>query len=152
LGRAKVNPAEALHKRKVTNKKRVVPARERPVRFPSTPPSIKGFNMDARVYQTFSTASNGSIRAELSGDYIAGTAGITIISTTPILALCRQLAAAGLGDKPLEAFRGTTLCLHVRSIAEGAGLEVSGNGVGFRPACDVGRRSLARQNGRRGHP
>jgi len=33
---------------------------------------------------------------------------------------------------PLDAYRGATLCLKVRSIGEGARLEISGNGVGFR--------------------
>jgi len=33
----------------------------------------------------------------------------------------------------LTAYRGATLCLRVRSIGEGAALEIDGKGVGFRP-------------------
>ena len=33
----------------------------------------------------------------------------------------------------LEAWRNHTLCLRVRSIGEAAGLELNGDGTGFRP-------------------
>lgn len=43
----------------------------------------------------------------------------------PVLALCRALIEAGHDPStPLEAYRGTTLCLKVRSIGEGARLTV----------------------------
>ncbi|MFY9839327.1 MAG: hypothetical protein WAK55_23200 [Xanthobacteraceae bacterium] len=48
--------------------------------------------------------------------------------------MCRKLVEAGHDPAtPLEAWRGKTLCLLVRSIGEAARLEVSGEGVGFRP-------------------
>ena len=34
---------------------------------------------------------------------------------------------------PLEAWRNGTLCLRVCSIGEAAGLELNGDGTGFRP-------------------
>ena len=34
---------------------------------------------------------------------------------------------------PLEAWRNDVLCLRVRSIGEAAGLELNGEGTGFRP-------------------
>jgi hypothetical protein len=43
----------------------------------------------------------------------------------PALALCRKLVEAGHDPAPaLEAYRGETLCLHIRSIGEAAGLTV----------------------------
>jgi hypothetical protein len=39
------------------------------------------------------------------------------------------------------------LCLRVRSIGEGAGLEVDGHGAGFRPARRGGTAPPMRQNG-----
>jgi hypothetical protein len=46
--------------------------------------------------------------------------------------LCRKLIEAGHDPAaPLEAWRGGVLCLRVRSIGEGARLEVGANSVGF---------------------
>jgi hypothetical protein len=46
--------------------------------------------------------------------------------------LCRQLIAAGLDpDRALEVYRGATLALTVRSIGEGARLEINPKGTGF---------------------
>jgi hypothetical protein len=51
----------------------------------------------------------------------------------PVLVICRVLVAAGCDPAtPLEAYRGDMLCLRVRSIGEGANLEINGDGVGFR--------------------
>jgi hypothetical protein len=79
------------------------------------------------------------IRAELSGSDRCRALGIEARSPAPVLALCRLLLAAGLDPaRALEAYRGAVLCLRVRSIAEGAALEIGGDGVGFRPASRVG--------------
>jgi hypothetical protein len=65
------------------------------------------------------------IRAELSGDRRCSAIGITATGNAPVLALCRRLIEAGHDPAArLEAYRGTTLCLRVRSIGEGARLTV----------------------------
>jgi len=66
------------------------------------------------------------IRAELSGGRRCSAIGITATGNAPVLALCRRLIEAGHNPTlPLEAYRGTTLCLRVRSIGEGAKLTVT---------------------------
>jgi hypothetical protein len=72
------------------------------------------------------------IRADLIGQSQATACGITVSGrNTPVLALCRALIAAGHDpDSPLEVCRGSTLCLRVRSIGEGAKLAVYDNSVG----------------------
>src|SRR5262249_47522637 len=58
--------------------------------------------------------------------------GITVRSSSPVLALCRALVGAGYDPgRPLHVYRGETLALTVRSIGEGARLRVSGSGTGF---------------------
>lgn len=43
----------------------------------------------------------------------------------PVLTLCRRLIALGRDPRaPLEAYRGTVLCLKILSLAYGAGLTV----------------------------
>ncbi len=75
------------------------------------------------------------IRTELIGRHTCVAAGVTARSSAPVLALCRQLLAAGLNpDQPMEVFRTGTLALHIRSIGEAAGLEINSEGTGFRPA------------------
>ena len=77
--------------------------------------------------------SDAPIRAELSGSDCASACGVAVRSGSPVIALCRQLVAAGYDSAtPLEAYRGAILCLHVRSIGETAGLEVAAHGAGFR--------------------
>jgi hypothetical protein len=77
--------------------------------------------------------SKNSLRAELSGSTIASAAGQLAIGNTPILLLCRQLIAAGIDPATsLEAWRGPTLCLRIRSIGAGAKLTVDEhNGTRF---------------------
>jgi len=71
--------------------------------------------------------------ATLFGDDHAVVAGIEIRSSTPVLCLCRALVAAGFDPAaPLEAYRRDVLCLRVRSLGEGALLEISAHGRGFR--------------------
>jgi hypothetical protein len=61
-----------------------------------------------------------AIHAELSGDDTAGACGITTQGSSPILNLCGMLIASGHDpDTPLEAWRGSTLALTIRSIGEG---------------------------------
>ena len=72
-----------------------------------------------------------TVHAELDGDTTASAYGYTVISSSPLLA-CRDLIDAGHFDQPVAAYRGDTLCLCIRSIAEAAALKVASNGVGFR--------------------
>jgi hypothetical protein len=74
----------------------------------------------------------GLIRAELTGGDTCSAFGITVKSPTPILEMCRKLIAAGHDSGlPLTAYRGGTLCLHVRTIGQAAALEISSRGTGF---------------------
>jgi hypothetical protein len=75
------------------------------------------------------------IVCELTGDDIAQAHGIRVRVSSPVLALCRKLVEAGYDpDSPLEAYRGDTLCLRIRSIGEAARLRVGGDGRSFMPA------------------
>jgi hypothetical protein len=79
------------------------------------------------------------IRATLSGDDIATAFDISAQSSGPVLALCRQLVAAGHDPAmPLHAYRGDTLALIIRSIGEAANLEINGKGTGFVTRHAVG--------------
>jgi hypothetical protein len=81
-------------------------------------------------------------RAELSGGRCSAV-GITANGNAPVLALCRRLIEAGHDPTlPLEAYRGMTLCLRVRSIGEGARLTVHEGTRGrprFKLADDLSR-------------
>ena len=81
---------------------------------------------------------NRIIQAELAFDDTATACGITVRSSTPVLALCRRLLEAGHEPSArLHVYRGSTLALTVRSIGEGAQLVINGRGTGFRRARDV---------------
>src|SRR5262249_16997742 len=72
------------------------------------------------------------IVAQLSSDTRAEACGLTVQSGSPVLSLCRQLIEAGHPSSArLEAYRGNTLCLAIRSIGEASGIRVATNGVGF---------------------
>jgi hypothetical protein len=93
-----------------------------------------------------------AIRADLIGHDTCTALGVTVRGAAPVLALCRQLFEAGYGPATsVEAWRGSVLCLRVRSIAEGAKLAVvaAGNGTPVF-AANVGaggfRASAVRQN------
>ena len=74
-------------------------------------------------------------------------------SYAPVLALCRRRIEAGIDpDRPLHVYRGDTLALVVRSIAEGARLAVGDNRLGHPRFVRFRRRSDGaalhmRQNG-----
>ena len=56
----------------------------------------------------------------------AASRGVSVRRYAPVFDLCRGLVAAGFAPAcPLEAWRGETLCLRVRSISEGAQLTVA---------------------------
>jgi hypothetical protein len=72
------------------------------------------------------------VRAELAGSDRCSALGNEVNSTSSVLAICRQLIEAGHDPQtPLEVYRGDVLCLSVRSIGEGAELEVNSKGNGF---------------------
>ena len=57
-----------------------------------------------------------AIRAELRGDNECRAAGLITRGTTPILAMCRKLVAAGVNPAtPLECYRGPTLAITARA-------------------------------------
>src|SRR5262245_52569911 len=87
------------------------------------------------------------IRAELIESDTASACGVTASGAAPLLKLCRDLVEAGFDPAtPLHAYRGTMLCLRVRSIGEAAQLTIDGRGIGFRrPGAVVGA-SPVRQN------
>jgi hypothetical protein len=93
-------------------------------------------------------------RAEITGDHTATACGITVKARAPVLALCRRLVEAGHDpDHPLHAYRGTVLCLRIRSIGKAAKLTVKedSDGPRFVPHQDAPARRPAaspiRQNG-----
>jgi hypothetical protein len=82
--------------------------------------------------QVFSEANSqqqfaqGPICAELIGLDRCEAEGFIARGHAPALELCRELVAAGFSPaSPLEAWRGNTLCLRVRSIGEAARLPVA---------------------------
>src|SRR5262249_24432230 len=71
---------------------------------------------------------NSCLRAELTKSDIAVAEGIRVKPESPVLALCRKLFAAGYDPAtPLEAYRGDTLALRVKSIGHAAQMQVNGN-------------------------
>jgi hypothetical protein len=103
--------------------------------------------------QRYVQAGEGALCADLVGSDICTAAGIIARSYAPMLALCRRLIEAGIDpDRPLYVYRGDTLALVVRSIAEGARVAVGDNRLGhprfvrFRPRSD-GAALHMRQNG-----
>jgi len=91
--------------------------------------------MDARVLYPRPLVCKSTprvIHAELTGSDTASASGITVRGGNPVLKLCRELIEAGHDPgTPLEAWRGGTLCLSVRSIGEAASLALNGKGTGF---------------------
>jgi hypothetical protein len=77
------------------------------------------------------TPAAQAISAELIGSNACTALCITACSYTPVLSLCRLLIDAEHDpNRPLLAYRGSTLCLRVRSIGEGARLTVEDDRLG----------------------
>ena len=77
------------------------------------------------------------IRAQISSDTYAEAEGVMVHTGSPVLALCRELVAAGYASSmQMEVYRAGTLALHVRSIGEAATLEVNAGGTGFTKASE----------------
>jgi hypothetical protein len=93
---------------------------------------------DARVASSQPAPKALPIRAELIGSDTCTAMGIIARAHAPVLTLCRLLIEAGHNPTArLEAYRGSTLCLTVRSIEEGATLRTASHGVGFEWAPDA---------------
>jgi hypothetical protein len=109
--------------------------------------------LSTRTFKPAQTQIQDAIHAELSGSETATACGITCRANAPILMLCRHLIEAGHAtDRPLEAWRGPIMCLRVRSIGEGADLEINGGGNGFRPARQPDAASLVPWPGKNDPP
>ena len=81
--------------------------------------------------EDISATSAAMIRAELIGGDTCSALGMTAKSGAPVLVLCRKLVEAGHDPSmPLEAYRGKTLCLRVRSIGEAAKLRMDTDKTG----------------------
>jgi hypothetical protein len=94
------------------------------------------------------TSAIAAVRAELIGSNCAVALGIEAHGSSPVLELCRILVEAGHDPAtPLEAYRGDTLALLIRSIGEAARLEVSQHGVGFVARRERRAGSSMRANG-----
>jgi len=75
-----------------------------------------------------------TINATLFRSKVCTADGITARGVAPILGLCRRLIAAGYAPgSELECFRDGVLAVRIRTIGEGAALEVNGEADGFRP-------------------
>jgi hypothetical protein len=84
----------------------------------------------------------------LRGSDTCTALGMTARSSSPVLALCRDLIDAGHNPgEPLEAWRGGTLCLRIRAIGVAAGLKINARGTGFVP-CAVRAGSPTRRPGK----
>jgi hypothetical protein len=83
---------------------------------------------------SFQATTRPPLHAELIGSRRCSAVGITATGNAPVLTLCRRLIEAGHNPAaPLEARRGSTLCLRVRSIGEGARLTVREGASNGRP-------------------
>jgi hypothetical protein len=90
------------------------------------------------AHATFDGAALAVITARLDGSDTCSAEGISVTGPSPVLARCRQLVARGYDpDLPLHVYRGDVLALTVRSIGEGARLEINGYGTGFRPGREA---------------
>jgi hypothetical protein len=91
------------------------------------------------------------VRADLIGSSTCSALGITVTSSSPVLAMCRRLLAAGVDPATrLDVYRGATLAVTVRSIAEGANLEIGTKGTSFVRRAEVRAASLTRKSDRAG--
>jgi hypothetical protein len=73
-----------------------------------------------------------TLRGDLIGCDLIVVDRLSVCSDTPILDACRKLVELGVNPRiDLHCFRNGRLAVTVRSIGEGARLEINGNGIGF---------------------
>src|SRR5262245_9507906 len=90
-----------------------------------------------------SVSHHKPVRAEFVNDQTCRVraAGLTACSSSPALSLCRLLVKHGFDpERPLLVFRGDILAVRIRTIHEGASLEV--NSLGTDTTHGVARRRL----------
>jgi hypothetical protein len=89
------------------------------------------------------------VRADLINTCRLRAAGLTACSSSPALSLCRLLIKRGFDpERPLLVFRGEVLALKIRTLREGASLEVNSLGTDFVPFRRQRAASLVRKSGR----
>jgi hypothetical protein len=82
-------------------------------------------------HQSSRCSAQAAIRGDLIGSNQASAAGIVATGHAPVLRLCRALVEAGHDPAlSLEIYRGNTVCLRIRSLAEGAAMAVRDNAQG----------------------
>jgi hypothetical protein len=82
-------------------------------------------NSTTACHDARASPATQALRAVIIGSNQAEANGVTARGHAPVLALCRKLIEAGHDpNTPIEAYRGATLCLRVRSLGEGARLTV----------------------------
>jgi hypothetical protein len=90
-------------------------------------------------------ADRSVIRAVIEGAEQCTALGRKVRASAPVLALCRELIAAGHDpNRPLHVYRDGVLALRVRSIGEAARLRVASHGVGFEADKECTAASLMR--------
>jgi hypothetical protein len=93
-------------------------------------PAFGSFKQSAAEHNRPTSATH-ALRAIIIGSNQATSSGVTARGHAPVLGLCRALLETGHDpDTPLDAYRGSTLCLRVRSIGEGARLTVKDSAKG----------------------
>jgi hypothetical protein len=76
-------------------------------------------------------ADRSVIRAVIEGAEQCVALGRKVRASAPVLALCRELIAAGHDpNRPLHVYRGDTLALKIRTIGEGAQYTVGDSKLG----------------------
>jgi hypothetical protein len=104
----------------------------RPTKSPGAVAALGASKSDPLGSKVFSETkrqkrfAQAPIRAELIASNSCEADGLIACGYAPVLDLCRELVAAGYDPAtPLEAWRGETLCLYIRSIGKGAQLTVA---------------------------
>lgn len=85
------------------------------------------------------------IHADVTSSDRCSAEGFTVRGSSPVLAICRRLVAAGFDTgRSLIAFRGEMVCLVIRSIGEGAALTIDEhNGTRFAKWKPFSRSAVA---------
>lgn len=106
---------------------------------------VEDLERGSTANQRIQMADGSVIRAIIEGAERCTALGQQVRASAPILALCRELIAAGYDpSRLLHAYRDGLLVLRVRSIGEAARLRVTSHGVGFEVNKECTAASLMR--------